>query len=328
MSAKVALKDDARDGGRGAKVRRGGTWLGRLNRRHPWLKVVVLLITVEVGLGVGVLEPMLQSGALRLEIPVGEKVESLQTNEGASGKADAGAETDSSDSEASGEGDQGDEAVREELQVMKERSVTELVGKKLVALTFDDGPDAEVTGKVLDALKSKGVRATFFVVGSRLRDGAELAKRAEQEGHEVESHSMGHRDMSTMTAAEVQVDAATMEQLFMEKLGHRPMMLRPPYGAVNQAVRNLSIPLMLWSVDTQDWGAQTAAEVRAAAMGAVFDGAVILMHDTHAVTAEAVAGLVDELRGQGYELVTVAEMVRARGETLRSGVLYGNFKLE
>lgn len=209
----------------------------------------------------------------------------------------------------------------------KEAAARAAAGKKLVALTFDDGPSVATTARLLDILKEKNAKATFFVVGTMAQRAPDLVKREEAEGHEVGSHTMAHVNFTTMDAAAVQNEMKAADGMFQEILGHSASLVRPPYGTLNQATKeSVGRPLVLWTVDPLDWKYRDAAGVRQRAVADSFDGAVILMHDIYPTTVDAVAGVIDDLRAQGYEFLTISEMARARGVTMVSGATYGSFR--
>lgn len=209
----------------------------------------------------------------------------------------------------------------------REAAVRATTGKKLVALTFDDGPSAATTARLLDILKEKNAKATFFVVGTMAQRAPDLVKREEAEGHEVGSHTMAHASFTTMDAAAVQNEMKAADGMFQEILGHSAGLVRPPYGSLNQVTKeNVGRPLVLWTVDPLDWKYRDAAGVRQRAVADSFDGAVILMHDIYPTTVDAVAGVIDDLRAQGYEFLTISEMARARGVTMVNGATYGSFR--
>ncbi len=200
-------------------------------------------------------------------------------------------------------------------------------GKKLVALTFDDGPSSATTPRLLEILRQKGVHATFFVVGNMAQKSPGLLQQEVAEGHEVGSHTPAHRNLSKMNAAGVRAEAEEMNRIFREILGKTPPFTRPPYGAYNEIARtNMMQPFILWTVDPEDWKYRNAATVRSRVTGAVFDGAIVLMHDIHATTVDAVANIIDDLRARGYEFLTVSEMAKVRGVTLENGGVYGSFR--
>lgn len=200
-------------------------------------------------------------------------------------------------------------------------------GKRLVALTFDDGPSRATTPRLLSILREKNVKATFFVVGSMLRNAPELVRQELADGHEVGSHTIGHVNLSTMGGEAIQAEMVQMNQLFTELTGEKLTILRPPYGAISKVTQeNTGMPLVIWSVDTLDWKNRNAMAVRRAAVTATFDGAVILMHDIQATTIDAVAGIIDDLRARGYEFMTVSELAKARGIKMQAGNIYGSFR--
>lgn len=200
----------------------------------------------------------------------------------------------------------------------------DLEGKKLVALTFDDGPSA-ATGRLLDILAEKGVRATFFVVGPRAEQNPDLLRRQVAE-HEVGSHTMGHIDMTKMSTEAVRADTEQMRGI-IEAAGGKLELVRPPYGLVGAAAREgTGTPLMLWTVDPKDWRVRDAATVRQRVVEATYDGAIVLMHDIYESTVEAVGGIIDDLRAQGYEFLTVSELAEVRGVEMVNGVTYGSFR--
>ena len=202
-----------------------------------------------------------------------------------------------------------------------------LADKKLVALTFDDGPSSLTTPRLLDILAEKRVRATFFVVGSMAGRSPAVLQREKSEGHEIGSHSTGHQNLTKLSVADLLVNRQEMENLFQAQLGQPVQLMRPPYGALNQAVYNtMAYPLILWSVDPEDWRYRDAEVVRRAVVGATFDGAIILMHDIYGTTVDAVAGIIDDLRAQGYEFLTVSELAKVRGVQLLAGYKYGSFR--
>ena len=194
-------------------------------------------------------------------------------------------------------------------------------------MTFDDGPSRETTGRLLDILKEKKVKATFFVVGRMAEQAPELLKREQNEGHVVASHSMTHRNLATSAESEIRAEIESVDRVFEAILGEKPRLIRPPYGAISDLTRKtVNQPLILWSVDPEDWKVRDAGVVRERAVTASFDGSVILMHDIYNSTVDAVPKVIDELRAQGYEFVTLTELAEIRGVELKSGISYGSFR--
>ena len=306
--------------------------LHRINVYYPWLKFVVLLgmavVVMLGGFGVG----RLLGGAL--EIGRGELASLQGENDGG---VDVGSAEQESTAPAEGptvektEGSEPDnEAEKTPIVTEKETPAVQqpaTSGRKLVALTFDDGPSAGTTGRLLDILKEKGVLATFFVVGSMARKAPAVVQREAAEGHEVGSHSTAHQNLAKLGVTALKNDVVAMDQMFQEILGREVEIMRPPSGAVSTVMRGkIGKPMSCWAVDPLDWKYRDAATVRRNVVSATFDGAVVLMHDIHASTVDAVAGIIDDLRAQGYEFLTVSELAAARGVTLANGVVYYHFK--
>ena len=198
-----------------------------------------------------------------------------------------------------------------------------LEGKKLVALTFDDGPSAETTPVLLNTLRERDVPATFFMLGSRARNNPDIVKKVKEEGHEVASHTMYHQNLIRIPASAAAADIDEAKGILKSILGHDVSLTRTPYGNVNDTVRGfVGTPIILWSVDTLDWKIKNTDSIVGITMSEVSDGAIILMHDIHPTSVEAVPRLVDTLRDAGYEFVTVSEMAEMHGIKLANGVSY------
>lgn len=321
----------------------------KLNRRAEWLKFLILgVIIVSVGVGAGVAGVMnwrkheaeiaaeQRERVARRKIMEREQRERMEREEQERKERIEREEKERMEREAEARRmaeERKREVERKEILEDLEKwqrgmaaRVGKFTGKKLVALTFDDGPNGVTTPRLLDILREKQVRATFFMLGRMMQNFPEVAKRAEMEGHEVESHTMYHNDLTKLSREGVESDMQVTDGVFLKVLGRKPRLMRPPYGAMNEAVRGMvGRPLVYWTVDTLDWKYRNAASVHQRAMAGVFDGAVILMHDIHATSVDAVAGIVDGLRGAGYELVTVGEMAAAKGVKMVPGGNYYGF---
>lgn len=200
--------------------------------------------------------------------------------------------------------------------------------KKLLALTFDDGP-SDYTNRLLDILKAKGIKVTFFALGSRADYYPDIIRREVKEGHEVESHTYAHRNLSSISAGEVSSEVISAAQSICNAVGKQGCVsyVRPPYGGVNDVVRSVvKEPLIGWSVDSLDWRSRDAVQVRAEVLTHAFDGAIVLMHDIYDSTVTGVEMMLDDLIAAGYTLVTVDELIKARTPGLSPGVLYGKFE--
>ena len=211
--------------------------------------------------------------------------------------------------------------------MQKHVKITErdLRGKKLVVLTFDDGPSSATTPILLDTLKSRDVPAVFFMLGNMARGNPDLVREVEKRGNEVASHTMYHQNLTSIPLASAVADINEAKSTLSSILGHEPAYTRPPYGNNNDAIRSaMGTPVILWSVDTLDWKYKNTESIVSIALSQAHDGAIILMHDIHPTSVEAVPVLIDELRKNGYEFVSIKELAEIKGITLAPGGFYRN----
>jgi peptidoglycan/xylan/chitin deacetylase (PgdA/CDA1 family) len=197
--------------------------------------------------------------------------------------------------------------------------------KPMLALTFDDGP-APLDPRLLAALKKYGARATFFVVGNRVRTFSAQAKAIVDAGSMIAGHGWNHSYLtktSTDGAAKQLADTAAAIQ---EVTGVKATAFRPPYGATNDGVMAAAArageAAVYWTVDTEDWRYRDADAVYQKIMAGAKDGAVILCHDLYETTAQAVERAIPDLIARGFQLVTVAELAAAKGKPLTAGARY------
>lgn len=183
-----------------------------------------------------------------------------------------------------------------------------------VAITFDDGPSASLTPQVLDILKRHGARATFFVQGLNASRNQSILARAVAEGHEIGNHTYSHIKMTGSSAERVCSEVSRANGIIEAATGRKPTLMRPPYGAVNANLVNMmynkfGLKTIMWSVDTRDWQHPGVSVVVQRAVGGAKPGAIILLHDIHASTLQAVEGIVTGLQARGFELVTVSQLI-------------------
>ena len=194
--------------------------------------------------------------------------------------------------------------------------------RPMVALTFDDGPHPTNTVQILEVLQRYDSAATFFMQGFRVEKYPETTLMVINSGSEAASHSYSHPKLTKLSGDSLafQLDKTTqlVEELTDWQVTIR--LFRPPYGLVNDQVRQTSAyPLIMWSIDTLDWKTRDPQQTVDNTLSEVKDGSIVLLHDIHAETVEAVRQLVPALIEQGYQLVTVDEMMRAKGVTLSAG---------
>ncbi|MBM7647423.1 polysaccharide deacetylase family sporulation protein PdaB [Bacillus ectoiniformans] len=188
---------------------------------------------------------------------------------------------------------------------------------KQIALSFDDGPDEEYTPKILDILKEKQVKATFFVVGQQVKWFPEMLCRIIDEGHEVGNHSFTHPEFSELTTSELIEEIDQTEQVIAQVSGCFPTVMRPPFGDVTandiEVINDLGLKVVLWSVDTQDWKGLSKKRIIHKVMDQAMPGSIILQHSHNCMpldgTVEALPVIIDRLSEQGYQFVTISEMM-------------------
>lgn len=194
---------------------------------------------------------------------------------------------------------------------------------KLVCFTFDDGPYAPVTNKILDVLEKYNGRATFFVVGDRAATYSDEIERASKMGCEIGTHTYSHVNLNTLSVPEMQEEIRKSCDAISKYSGKKVKVLRPPEGAANETVKaNVNMPMVLWSVDSRDWDYRNADKDYQTVMDNVFDGSIVLMHDLYPATADAVARIIPELAKQGYKFVTFSELMKIRGVDVEPGEKY------
>jgi|GEM_PF-5116536 len=198
---------------------------------------------------------------------------------------------------------------------------------RCVALTFDDGPVPD-TRRLIDELTTAGVTATFFDVGENAHDYPDLV-RAEAALGEVEDHSWSHPLLTALSDSQIASQLSRTADELTAINDQRPQQMRPPYGATNTLVRAeadaAGMAVIEWSVDTLDWLHRDPDSVYRRAVDAVHPGSIVLMHDIHPTTVDAVPRIVDELIRRGYTLVTVSQLF---GGELRPGQVYFDRELE
>lgn len=153
---------------------------------------------------------------------------------------------------------------------------------KLVALTFDDGPDNHFTPQVLDALKQAAVPATFFMVGNRVRIFPEVVARVVREGHAVGNHTWDHTHLAAMSGPDIRRNIGAAQSAIAQVTGYQPLLFRPPYGELTatdvKEIASLGPKIIFWDVDTLDWRGLNAQQVATAVMGHAHPGATVLQH--------------------------------------------------
>lgn len=203
--------------------------------------------------------------------------------------------------------------------------------KPMVALTFDDGPDASNTEQILKSLKSVNGRATFFLVGSRIEGEEDIVQQEFNAGHEIGNHSWDHQYASNISEKEQRAEMNKTNEAIRKVIGEYPTVFRCPGGITSNVYETENInPIILWSIDTLDWSTKSSqatfnAIKRVFKKGQNLDGDIVLMHDIQDSTPKAVANIVKYLDKKGYQLVTVSELAYYRNTTMKNGETYSCF---
>jgi peptidoglycan-N-acetylglucosamine deacetylase len=196
-----------------------------------------------------------------------------------------------------------------------------------IAMTFDDGPNPVLTPKLLDILKARGIKATFFVVGQNAALHPEILKRAIAEGHEVGNHTWTHPDLAKLPDEAVRSELKKTEDAIVAAIGKKPTLFRPPYGSITKEQKDwihkeFGYEVILWDVDTNDWRilkGETAEQRTARVENVILNGdkeehaarsgSIILQHDIHATTVDAMPDTLDKLLAKGFKFVTVSQLI-------------------
>ena len=182
--------------------------------------------------------------------------------------------------------------------------------KKTVALTFDDGPHCLYTERLLDGLKERNVKATFFLVGENIEYNEDLVKRMADEGHLIGNHTDSHAQLTQLSVKEALNEIEKTNERICRITGQEVDYIRPPYGCWSDELEEaVDMEVALWNVDPEDWKNKDTEKVVEEVEKYVDDGSVILMHDIFGTSVDAALELIDHLKADGYEFVTVEELL-------------------
>ena len=207
---------------------------------------------------------------------------------------------------------------REKAAAPEEPSITFSsvhVDEPYIAMTFDDGPSAVLTPKLLDLLAAHHIKATFFVIGENVAEHPEIVARAAREGHEIGNHSWSHPNFAKMSDDGVRSQLRRTDDAIKSATGERPTLMRPPYGSITPREKHwindeFGYRVILWDVDPLDWKRPGPAVVRNRILKETKPGSIVLSHDIHPGTIEAMPSTFDELEAKGLKFVTVSELLR------------------
>ena len=182
--------------------------------------------------------------------------------------------------------------------------------QKLVALTFDDGPHPVYTERLLDGLKKRNVKVTFFLIGKSADKYPDLVKRMAEEGHLIGNHTMDHVQLNHQTYEKALEQIRASNQVISQITGQTPVYIRPPFGEWSKELQEeVDMTAVLWDVDPVDWKVKNTETVVKRILKNARDGDIILLHDVYGTSVDAALEIVDQMRAEGYEFVTVDEII-------------------
>lgn len=218
---------------------------------------------------------------------------------------------------------QAEETIRtisnEQLKTSYQQQLTSICanyyhGKKLIALTYDDGPNPVTTPKLLDILEQNKVNASFFEIGNQIAGNEALLKRQTHDGDQISSHTWTHPVLTSLSVDEANSEITKAADLIKTVSSQDWQLFRPPYEAINQPILDkINFSAVNYDVDTLDWKIHSVDSVYQRAISGAHDGAIILMHDIHPWSVQATPKIIATLKNEGYTFVTVSQMILAKG---------------
>ncbi len=200
------------------------------------------------------------------------------------------------------------------------------ITQPVLAMTFDDGPHPTLTPKLLDILKERNIKCTFFVIGKNAKAYPKIIQRMLAEGHEIANHTWTHCSLTSRSDAQIRSELQQSEDALVAAANYRPHLIRPPYGAINTRIKQLMFtefgyPTIMWSVDPQDWRRPGSSVVTSRLVNGAHPGAIMLSHDIHAPTIQAMPSMFDQLLAKGYQFVTVSQLMNMEKANMPVGVV-------
>jgi peptidoglycan/xylan/chitin deacetylase (PgdA/CDA1 family) len=195
-----------------------------------------------------------------------------------------------------------------------------LVSGNYIAITFDDGPHPQNTPRLLDILAARNIKATFYVIGRSVDLHPGVLRRTVAEGHEIGNHSHTHRLLSKLSESEVRQEMQRCQDAVGRAAGVRMRTMRPPYGGLLQSQREMvhrefGYPTILWSVDPLDWKRPGPSVIASRILSGTTAGGIVLAHDLHSQTVDAMPATLDGLLRRGFKFVTVSQLIAMKTET-------------
>lgn len=206
------------------------------------------------------------------------------------------------------------EKIREEAQEVRETvdgditSVTKEAPK--IAITFDDGPNSHCTGRLLDGLKKRGVKATFFLIGKNVKENPDLVKRLDEEGHLIGNHTYNHVEITRISDEEAKKEITDTDKAICAITGKHVEYMRPPFGLWQEELeQELNVMPVMWSIDPLDWTTKNVDEIVNKVVTEAGENDIILLHDCYDSSVDAALRIIDTLQKKGFEFVTADELI-------------------
>ena len=183
-----------------------------------------------------------------------------------------------------------------------------------IAMTFDDGPSEATTPRLLDILKERHIKATFFMIGQNAERNPDIVRRILAEGHEIGNHSWTHPQLSKLPNDRVTEELNKTQDAIRNACGYTPTLMRPPYGAITKTQREwiesqFNLNVVFWTVDPFDWKRPGESVIEQRILAGAKPGAIILSHDIHKQTVDAMPATLDALAAKGFKFVTVSQLI-------------------
>jgi peptidoglycan/xylan/chitin deacetylase (PgdA/CDA1 family) len=186
---------------------------------------------------------------------------------------------------------------------------SENTSSKKIALTFDDGPHPEYTIKLLDGLKERNVKATFFIIGENAKNNPDVVKRIFEEGHTIGNHTFSHVQLNAISEEKAITEITDTNNIIKDITGELPKYIRPPYGLYSDSLkRETNLIPVLWTIDPRDWSILNTQSIVKHVINCAKNEDIILLHDIFNTSVDAALIIIDELQKQGFEFVTIDEL--------------------
>ena len=195
---------------------------------------------------------------------------------------------------------------------------------KMIALTFDDGPNHN-TSRVLDILEKYNAKATFFILGTNIKGNEGIIKRMKELNMEIGNHMYSHKLLTKLKDNELEGEIKKVDNMIFDIIKEYPTLLRPSYGTVNKRLKSLvDKPIVIWNIDTLDWKNHNSKYISNKVINKAKDGSIVLMHDIYRATANSLEIIIPKLLSDGYKFVTVSELLHYKGIEIKKGNVYSN----